>query len=238
MLLFATSIFAGTKWQELSNGIFYKKILLTTIREKNALPKIIHIFKIDPQVYKLDIVTARNIGSSAFDVKMMATKSASILAINGGYFTPEYKALGLLVSRGKEINKLKMVGWWHIFQMKNSKPEVLLKQDFKLSPDVEMAIEAGPRLLIDGKIAGGLKEGLAERTAIGATEDGKIIIAITDAAPMTMNAFASHIKAAGGLNVLNLDGGSSTQLYSKINNFELHRPGFGPVPNSVVVQTR
>ncbi len=239
LLAFAKPAFSNS-WQEISSGAFYRKYSKPFSSEsiKNASPQIVHFFKFDPLVYKFDVVSSKSLGSSAFDVKTLANKSAALLAVNGGYFTPEYLPLGLLVSQGKELNKIKMVGWWHIFQIKSGQPDIITKQEYALSPEVEMAIEAGPRLLIDGKIAGGLKDSRAERTAIGTTKDGFVMIAVTDSFPLSMKEFGLIVKNVGGFNVLNLDGGSSTQLFAKIKDFSLHRPGFGPVANGVVVKNR
>jgi exopolysaccharide biosynthesis protein len=121
--------------------------------------------------------------------------------------------------------------------MRGVKPRVITKGEYNLSPDIEMAIEAGPRLIIDGSIPA-LKQTLAERTAVGITPDDKIIMLVTENYQVSMTEAAHYLLDEGCNNALNLDGGSSTQLYAKIKGFEVDRGGFNGVANAVLVLPR
>ena len=240
LFIIAAEATAADEWRTLSKGLEYKKISVNTMvgSERTASPGAIHLFKIDTTQYKLDVITAKRFNMLNSNAKTFAQKAAALIAINGGFFSPEFESLGLLVQKNKEINKIKWVGWWHIFQMRYMKPQIITKQEYTLIPDIEMAIEAGPRLLIDGQIVAKLKPSVAERSALGITADGKVIIAATDALPLSLNEFAGYLKAAGCYDALNLDGGSSTQIYAKIGEFELNRAGLGLVANGVGVFPR
>ena len=133
---------------------------------------------------------------------------------------------------------MKQTSWWHVFQVRNKKASVIAKNDYKLTGDIEMAIEAGPRLLTDGTIPEGLKPSSSDRTALGITKDGKIVIVVTENYSLSMADLAKRLRSTGCINALNLDGGSSTQLYTKIGKFELRRPGFNSVANAIVVLPR
>lgn len=217
-------------WKNIADGIEYQKV--------SAGTGFIHFFKIDTLKYKLDVITAKQFGLTNIDAKTIAQKSNALIAINGGFFTPEFASLGLLVQSGKKNNPIKMTSWWHIFQMNRFKPMIISKQSFELTPDIEMAIEAGPRILSDGHTLEGLKETLAERTAIGIDRSGKIIIAVTENYMVSLSKFAEYLTSVGCYDALNLDGGSSTQLYAKIKGFELLRAGLSPVANGVGVFPR
>lgn len=229
-VLLSTQVYGGN-WKQIADGIQYKKV-------HAAKSGLIHLFKIDPARVELDIITAKQFGMANIDAKTMAIKTGALLSINGGFFSPEYASLGLLVQGGREVNRLKWTSWWHIFQIKNGAAEIVSKQDYLPSPELEMAIEAGPRLIVNGGIPPSLKPSVAERSGIGIDNNGEIIIATTEGLLLSLAEFASYLYEAGCFNALNLDGGSSTQIYAKVRGFELNRAGFGPVANGIGVFQR
>lgn len=238
-LVASGSATAADKWTPLADGIGYKKVVFDDpLPEKTIPPSKVHLFKIDPTKFRFEIITAANLGYKNIDAMTMAKKSRALLVINGGFFTPEYAPLGLLMNNGNVLNKMKWTSWWHIFQIKKQVPKVLPKQEFLPEADVEMAIEAGPRLLIDGRVPEKLKPSIAQRTSIGVTDDSMIMIAVTDNYPTTLEKMAAVMKQAGCTEALNLDGGSSTQIYAKIRGFELNVPGFNVVSNGIGVLQR
>jgi uncharacterized protein YigE (DUF2233 family) len=244
MLCLFVSLSAGvcnaSEWRTVSDGFLYKKITVAhrADLEKPSAPGSVHLLLINPSKFRLSVATAGQFGLSSADAKTYAEKSGAVAAINGGFFTPDYKPLGLIVNNGKTDNAIKWVSWWHVFQVTDGRAQVVTKPEFLLTPGTEMAIEAGPRLLVAGEPPATLKPSSAERSAIGVTANGMIIIAATEAAPLGMKEFAGILKDAGCQDALNLDGGSSTQIYVDINGFKLHRPGFGPVADAVIVMKR
>jgi exopolysaccharide biosynthesis protein len=76
-------------------------------------------------------------------------------------------------------------------------------------------------LIVNGKILSTLKPGLDSRTAMAKTM------------------VASQIEGGlGCINALNLDGGSSTQLYAKYGNFNLKVAGYSAVTDAILVLPR
>lgn len=236
-LLSASSVAGASDLQQLSNGLEYKKIVVQIKGDvdRPSAPGFIHLFRIDPSILRLGVVTAKQFGLANIDARTAAQRSNAILFINGGFFTPEYASLGLLVQDGRELNRLKWTSWWHVFQVKAGSPQIISKQEFSLTPDVEMAIESGPRVLINGALPAGIKPSIAERSTIAIDKDGYIIIAATEGLPISIGELAVYLKAEGCVDALNLDGGSSTQIYAKIKRFELNRGGFGMVANGIGV---
>lgn len=240
LLFSSNAAYSSPAWLALSDGIQYKKIAVDqrTSTEQKVYQGYIHLFQIDMEKFRLGAVTAKQLGMTNFDARTMALKTGAVIGINGGFFSPEFQSLGLIVQDGKELNRLKWTSWWHIFQVRDKVPKVLTKQEYALSPDIEMAIEAGPRLLIEGSLPENVKPASAERTALGITADNKVIIAVTDGLQASMLEMGKRLKAEGCVNALNLDGGSSTQIYAKLKNFELNRSGFGLVANGIGVFPR
>jgi uncharacterized protein YigE (DUF2233 family) len=82
-----------------------------------------------------------------------------------------------------------------------------------------MAIQAGPRLVVNGKVPK-LKSEISQKTAIGINRKGEVIL-LTTLYPFSVNELAKLMakpESKGGLGcryALNLDGGSSSQLYAR-----------------------
>lgn len=225
-------------WTQLANGLLYTSYSFD-IGENT--PRTIHAFNIDPAKYRLSIALAAD-EKEGSTVRQFAKQERALLAINGGFFTPEHTSIGLIVKDGKTLNPLHTTSWWSIFYITDGKPAISAPKDFAVKPFTSMALQAGPRLVIEGSIPK-LKESISARSAIGITRDNKIIIAITQGLGISMNELAQRMKNSryiGGLecqNAMALDGGSSSQLYAKIGKFELDFTGIARITNALIVKS-
>jgi uncharacterized protein YigE (DUF2233 family) len=228
---------AAYNWILLNDGIVYAKYSFPSGGEGSTT---LHAFQIDPAKARLDVVIADKKQAQGSSVRDMAAKNKAALVINGGFFTEEHKSIGLLIKSGKVVNPIHRTSWWSIFGIKNGTPFISTPRDFFPAPDISMAVQAGPRLVVDGTYPK-LKEGLAARSAVGITRDGKVLIVVTEGMPVTMREIARRMgksRFEGGLECVNamaLDGGSSVQLYSKIGKFELDISGISLIPNGLAV---
>ena len=224
-------------WNLLSDGVAYTKYSFEIEPQQRTT---IHAFQIDPTKVKLDIVTASSKQADGTTVKELAMSKKASLVINGGFFSEEHKSIGLLIQSGKMINPIHKTSWWSIFGLKSGMPFIAMPKEFKPSPDISVAVQAGPRLVIDGQIPK-LKDGLAPRSMVGITKDNKVIIAVTEGVPVSLTEIANRMQKSsyeGGLdcpNAMALDGGGSTQLYAKIKKFELSIDGLSYITNGLAV---
>jgi len=235
-----TPAFASPKpayvWNELRDGFYYTTYSFSVGEKERAS---IHVFRIDPKKFKMEVLRApdEKTGSTA---KELANGSKSLLVVNGGFFTPEHRSIGLIVNKGKQISPLHRTSWWSVFAIRNGVPAILRPNQFKLSKNVEVALQVGPRLVVNGKIPK-LKESVATRSAIGITGDGMVTIAITSGQGISMNELARRMARSsfqGGLgcpNAMALDGGSSSQIYAKIGKFVYSQPGLAKITNGLAV---
>lgn len=237
-LFCATSTLAATQWQNLANGIDYTNISVNSTGGK------IHAFKIDLKQYKLSLARAPDFGSKSANVASLAIHSGGIIAINGGFFDPFHTPLGLRIENGQLLNPIRPISWWGIFYTLSNKHAYMASmKNFTLNPNIEFAIQSGPRLVVNGTIPQ-LKDSYAARSALCIDQQGKVIIAITESVAITPEIFAELLKqspAQNGLgcyNALNLDGGSSSQIYAAIGSFHLMIPSFSNVADAVVVVPR
>lgn len=229
----------STAWRTLAPGLEY-----TLVQRGSAdQPRAVHAFRVDPRRYRFSVVLARDYGQGSASVRELGERAKAVVAINGGFFSPDNLPLGLRIQHGRESSPLKTTSWWGVFRIANDAPQIVAQRDYVPREKTEMAVQSGPRLVVNGAIPR-LKGGLAERSGLGITTDGRIIVAATEYAPMTTTEFAELFRqstARGGFGcreALNLDGGRSTQLYARLGQFRLHVPNLSLVTDAVVVTAR
>lgn len=216
---------AATVWQKVAKGLSYTK--LTTIQNSN--PITLHAFKIDPSKYTIKPIVPQKPSAA----KIMAIESDALLAINANFFDVNNEILGLVIRDKTLIHKHKAITWWSSLCIRDSKISISPSKDLNVNT-CHNAIQAGPRLIIDGHIPR-LKENFSAKTAVGINRAGELIIAVTRL-PLAITKLAEIFLAkeeSNGLdctNALNLDGGSSSQLYARIGEFEIDLPTIIKVP--------
>lgn len=239
LVLIAQNSFALTEWHRIIKGIEYTKLEYPRGFTFGQL----HAFKIDPNRYKLKLSFANEYSGIFSGARGLTRLKNGLLGVNGGFFTPQLMPLGLRVSDGVEIRPIKNTSWWSVFVMHGNKPSIVHLKNYHPHSNVDFAIQAGPRLVIDGMVPK-LRDGMANRTALGITADDKIVIVATQNLSISTTELANILRSpeeADGLecvDAINLDGGSSTQLYAKIKHFQVHVPSFVPVADAVVVVPR
>ncbi|CAM2943823.1 Exopolysaccharide biosynthesis protein related to N-acetylglucosamine-1-phosphodiester alpha-N-acetylglucosaminidase [Legionella steigerwaltii] len=227
--------YAEGYWRKLSPGIEYQDLSGGILSPWSH----IYVFRIDLNKNKLALVNAKKLSLKNASADQFAEHSKALLSINGGFFDHEFKPLGLRINNKKLINPLKRISWWGIFYVKDNKAYISSLNRFSHDNDIDFAIQSGPRLLIKGKIPS-LKPGIADRSALGITEDGRIIILVSTNAAMTTNKLAQLLKSPplSCIDAINLDGGSSSQLYAHIGSFLLNVHGFSNVSDAIIVKKR
>lgn len=233
------TINAATRWHPLTQGVAYAQI-----DQPFSFPlSAIYAFRINLKHYQLELGFTNNKLFPLTTVSDLVRKHNAIIGINGGFFSPDLKTLGLRISHQKKYSSIKRISWWGIFFIKANRARIVALKHFRHNKNIEFAVQSGPRLIINGRIPS-LKPGLANRSALGITKSGRIIIAITKNLPMTTTNFAKFMKrpttknGLGCINAINLDGGKSSQLYARINNFTLNIPNLAPIADSVLVVPR
>ncbi|WP_267257297.1 phosphodiester glycosidase family protein [Coxiella endosymbiont of Ornithodoros maritimus] len=227
------------RWKMLASGMAYTMVTpsFSTLTRSDLFTRL-YAWKINLRQYHFNIVTSKSLQQTALYAAQAAKIKNTVLAINGGFFTPDLEPLGLRISNNKALSSLKRIRWWGIFMIKNNRAAITSPQNYRYSPEINFAIQAGPRLIIDGRIPK-LRAGSAQRSALGVTPTGDIIIAITDNnLLLTATQLAILLKKLGCSNALNLDGGTSSQLFVHTNNFLLQIPSLRPVADLILVKIR
>ncbi|MNC26170.1 hypothetical protein D3C76_64590 [compost metagenome] len=200
---------------------------------------------------KLDVVLAGNTVGKTEALGSIAKRSGAAAAINGTFFDAytdgAYKApYGYIISGGKMLKNSPGDKRTVFAYDDNLLAELIPGSEFMEhfnSGAVTGAIQAGPRLLVDGKVAlnvaaEGFRDpkiltGGGSRSALGLTKDHKLILLTSGGA--TIPQLAQIMKQAGAYQAMNLDGGASSGLF--YGGHYLTTPG-RLISNALVVKTK
>lgn len=232
-LLLISTPCSARSWQELSPGIEYQDLAGGIIAPWSH----IYVFRIDLNKNTLAIVSAKSLALKNASADQFGQRSQALLSINGGFFDHKFNPLGLRINNRKLENPLKRISWWGVFYIKDNKAHISSLNHFNYDPEIDFAMQSGPRLLIKRKIPS-LKAGDADRSALGITKDGKVIILVSTNAAMSTNKLARILKAPplSCIDAINLDGGSSSQLYAHMGTFLLNVHSFSNVSDAIIVK--
>jgi uncharacterized protein YigE (DUF2233 family) len=233
LMLFATGDAIASSWRTLAPGVEYQDLIRNPITPWSH----IHAFRIDLKNYQLDLVSATDFKEKQAGIDEFARKSQAIIAINGGFFDGQYHPLGLRIDQHRQHHPIKRVSWWGVLFIKNQTAYIVSSKDYQSDKSIQFAVQAGPRLIIDGHIPH-LKPGIAERSALGITRQNHLILLVTNNTMITTTELARLMKAPplSCTSALNLDGGSSSQLFAHIQSFRLNVHGFSNVADAIVVK--
>ncbi|GIQ67184.1 phosphodiester glycosidase family protein [Xylanibacillus composti] len=209
-----------------------------------------HVLAIDllnPGV-QVTVGLARDKVGQVAELKQIADTNQAVAAVNGTFFDAYTDGdiqipYGFIVSNGElvhpstEKRSVLVVG-------PNTDLEIVSGDVFPARLQqgaVTAAIQAGPRLLTDGKItvnpeAEGFRDpkiltNSGARTALGITDEHYLLLVTTPAA--TIPELAEWMQKAGAVQAMNLDGGASSGLYYESSY--ITKPG-RPISNALLIQ--
>ena len=231
LLFFITVPAFPAHWRTLAPGVEYIDLNALYLTPWSH----IHAFRIDPTRRTLSAIVATSLKKPNASVHEFAEHAHALIAINGGFFDKNSHPLGLRITHQSQLSPLKNISWWGVFYIQDQKPHLASMNHYQQQKNIDFAIQSGPRLLVNGHIPS-LKPGKDERSALGITKDGKIILIITENTPITTT-FLAQLMQKEPLSckqALNLDGGSSSQLHADVGSFQLDVPGFSNISDAVV----
>jgi uncharacterized protein YigE (DUF2233 family) len=141
-----------------------------------------------------------------------------LAGINGGYFDPEYKPIGLLIADGKTIAPLQrarlLTG---VLTAAAGKVQIRRVGEFSPKQKIDAAVECGPMIVDLGKPVHGLEATRGARRTFAAvtTGDRAVLgfcsdVTLAELAEILTTALAADFKFQ---RALNLDGGSSSAFW-------------------------
>jgi len=190
----------------------------------------VHLLSADLAHVELKLLYAEDLGSSALTARQFVERSGATAVFNGPFFDLDGTPMGLLIVDGIERVPLRPVDWG-VFALDDRGPSIVHTSDWKSRPEVRQAFQVGPRLVVDGA-AIPLKRQIARRTALCVLADGRVEVVVAGNA-IWAGDLAAFFVAQGCTSALNLDGGTSTQLYLARSGIAVDEPGGVAVPVAV-----
>lgn len=227
-------------WKAIQRGVDFRNIALERSQPGYTLE--LKLLRFDSQLIAPRILYASELSLKAATAKVFAEKTGAIAAINANYFDTNGRPLAYLKTLTKQFNPgVSRHGLYTgVFGVRDAAPFVTHRDQFQPAL-VSEALQSGPLLLLHGapvEIMPGLGR-YARRSAIGVDKDGHVIIAATDAVIGGMSfaelqeLFSASKWQIQTLDLLNLDGGGSAQIYVKSGKFEEWLAGTSEVPVAI-----
>jgi hypothetical protein len=142
-----------------------------------------------------------------------------LAAVNGGYFDPDYRPIGLLVVDGKVITPLQKARLLSgVLSSTGKKVQISRVSEFSMSQKPETAIECGPMLVDGGKLVRGLESTKGARRTFAAVAGDKAALGFCSDVTLADLSSILAILSIPEFKIqraLNLDGGSSSAFWFK-----------------------
>lgn len=202
---------ADSGWELLQTGLDRRAIQV--FDENGRQTEQLTLLRIDPNLF------AFKIGYSPGEPKPLATwqqETGAQIVVNGGFFTPEFLATGLIVVDGQPSGS-SYVGFGGMVTMDEHGVVVrsLVERPYQPTETFDYALQAFPMLVLNGEAAYQTADiDRARRTAIGVDGNGRVLLIIASWGGFSLAEFSSYLAQAdfGLVIALNLDGGTSTGL--------------------------
>jgi Phosphodiester glycosidase len=157
------------------------------------------------------------------DLEEVMSRGNFLAGVNGGYFDPDYRPIGLLIVDGTMIAPLQKARLLSgVLGASGKKVQISRVAEFSLAQKPDAAVESGPMIVDLGKSVRGLESTRAARRTFAAVGAGDKA-ALGFCSDVTL-ADLSNILASVSIpdfkiqRALNLDGGSSSAFWFKRTN--------------------
>lgn len=200
-------------WQQVDDGVRYR----TAGCRGDGSGFELHVVELDPKLWSIDAVDGpRRKMSDA------VTTSDARFAINANFFDVNDRSLGVIVSGGNTLRKAHPVSWQSIFSIgRDGKARITRRDEWERTPsDVVTAVQAGPRLVVNGARNRVAKAEPSPRSGVCITGEEKVRFFVTapgryaDVHEMVELAAKSESEDGMGCSdAMLFDGGPSAQMY-------------------------
>jgi uncharacterized protein YigE (DUF2233 family) len=246
LFLFAASLSVSAAWEvsettQMGTLPMGATVFEAQVSERGLTARVTAIL-FPARSYNLRVVESPSPGSTKLAGVLAA--AGCVAGVNGGYFQPDFRPVGLVVADGRKIHgfeKAKLLAG--VLAVRGTSLEITRSSRFKISGDVRQAIQCGPMLVENGSSTVGLNaERPARRTVVATDGHGRwALIYITS---VTLADTALILMTPGVLRgwipttALNLDGGSSSGLWAASTPATVSLPEFGHVRNYIGIAPR
>jgi uncharacterized protein YigE (DUF2233 family) len=233
----ATPVPRDTGWQSIAPGVEYRELKIDAGDRSDRL----RIARIDPAQTRLRVLYDPD---RPRRVSEWLSTSSALLAVNGNFFDPQNRALGLVIQDGQRRGGVVYQGFGGMFAVNGDEVRVRWNVDDPYTGEpLTHALQNFPMLVLPGGTASPDIDDNGRRslrTAVGQDRSGRIVFVVSPTPTFTLTEFGQWL-AASDLDLqaaLNLDGGTSSGLVLRSGQRNLGADSWVPVPNVIVVESR
>jgi uncharacterized protein YigE (DUF2233 family) len=232
-----------TGWQLLQPGVELRRVLVEADSAATGKGEYLAIVRLDPSIVRFRV--HYNPGQP-LKVSAWAEQLQPLLVVNGGYFTPEYEATGLLVSDGQTWGAVygDFAGFFAVTTDEQVSVRWLRDRPYDPAEPLTQGVMSFPVLVKPGGVMGfpaDADDGMStRRTVVVQDFEGRILFIAAPRGALSLHEMAVFL-AASDLEVdvaLNLDGGPSTGLWLATEENPLGIDSRAAVPSIIYVTTR
>ncbi len=203
-------------------GVEFQRITLATGSQKAEL----HLVSFRTAKHRLAVLDD---ASGDASMASAAESAGAVAAVNGGYFHPDRRPLGLVMSAGERLHayeKAKLLSG--IVLAGKDRASIVRAAQYKPAKWITDALQAGPFLIEGGKAVVGLNEKRAAARTVVLTTKGTgraaLVVCkwVTLAEMAQILALPDLVPAGAVSQALNLDGGSSTGMWVRQTGDAFH----------------
>jgi len=227
----AATAVPDTGWIAGRPGIEVRHVRLALAPDQAAAALV--IVRIDPDTVRLRVGYAPD---QPRGLRSWFEQQRPLAAINGSFFTQEYRPAALLISDGTASGDSYegFGGMLAVTPAGGIALRSLRDQPYDPNEPLDQALQSFPMLVFPGGVPADIQDNgqRARRTAIAIDRAGRLLLIVGPTNGFTLRGLAEWLSQSD-LEVdraLNLDGGSSTGLYLKDGALEEGIDSFSPLP--------
>ncbi len=224
--------------QRLAGGAGYHEVRLAAAPDRLRL----NVVVFDSRRCRLRVIDQPDARAGGGAITHLLRAQSAVAGINGGFFTADFRPLGLVVSAGRAQGSFERTSLITGMALQlGDQPYLIWNNEYQGLSGVSELLQSGPRLLDSGRPVAGL-EATKKRARSFIATDGGFLWAIGTTEPCSLAVLADALAAPGALpglaplRALNLDGGNSSALWMRTaEGREISRPGWSTVRNYLAI---
>ena len=197
----------------------------------------------DSRSYDLKVIDQPEDWSGGGKISECLRKAGAIAGVNGGFFTPQFTPMGLMISAGRKTGSWQQNKLLSGAVVVDAQPRLLWNAEVNRNSACEL-LQAGPRLVDAGRPVPNLERSKHTTRTFIATDGGQRWL-LGLAHNLSLGELAEILATPGLLpgfhlhRALNLDGGRSSALYYRTADGQEHSaPGWSTVRNYLGIVPR
>jgi uncharacterized protein YigE (DUF2233 family) len=196
----------------------------------------------DADRYRLRVIDQPDPQASGRAMASLMRAHGAAAGINGGFFTPEFQPIGLMIANGRSTGSFTRTSLIAGAVLQTThRPRLIWNHEYQGTQGVVNFLQAGPRLVADQRPVSGLDASKKRPRSFIATDGAKTwAIGTSDTCSLaTLATLLATTDSLPGLSVqraLNLDGGRSTALWFRTaDGQETSAPSWSTVRNYLAI---